>query len=218
MTTTATDRERLCRQAYLLALVTIGYNVLEGLVSVWFGASDEAFTLFGFGLDSFVEVISGIAVWHLVRRLRDAGSASPDPFERGALRITGGAFYLLAAGLVATAAVNVLEHHRPTTTFWGVVVSIVSIVFMGFLIRAKERVGRLLDSPAILADAACSRTCLYLSVVLLLASGGFAVTGIGSLDAIGTAAIAWFAFREGREAFGKAKGMACSCSGGCHSA
>ena len=57
------ENYRLYRQASLLAYVTIGYNMVEGLVSVWFGLDDETFALFGFGLDSFVEVISGIGIW-----------------------------------------------------------------------------------------------------------------------------------------------------------
>jgi len=87
---------------------------------------------------------------------------------------------------------------------------------MWLLIHYKTRIGRSLNSPAILADAACSRACVYLSVVLLVASFGYEMTSIASLDGIGAIIIAWFAWKEGREAFGKAKGLGCSCS--CRSA
>lgn len=73
---------------------------------------------------------------------------------------------------------------------WGIVVSIVSILFMWALIRGKVRVGRALDSAAILADAACSRACMYLSLALLVASLGYELAGIGSLDAVGAILIA----------------------------
>jgi divalent metal cation (Fe/Co/Zn/Cd) transporter len=212
------ENSRLYHRAGLLALITIGYNFLEGLVSIWFGLGDETFALFGFGLDSFVEVISGIGIWHMVRRQRATSGIAPDRFERRALRITGGAFSLLAIGLAATALVNVIQGNRPTSTFWGIVVALVSIVSMGLLIRAKVRVGTALASPAILADAACTRACLYLSVVLLAASAGYELTGIGWLDALGTLGIAAFAVKEGREAFGKAKGIACCCTGKCGTA
>jgi len=214
MTETAENR-RLYRRAGLLALITIGYNMAEGLVSVWLGLGDETFALFGFGLDSFVEVISGIGIWHMVRRQQAAAGGTPDRFERSALRITGGAFYLLAGGLTATALANVIRGSRPESTFWGIVVALVSIASMWVLIRAKVKVGTALASPAILADAACTRTCLYLSVILLAASAGYALTGIGWFDALGTLGIAWFSVQEGREAFGKAKGLACGCSGTC---
>ena len=207
--------DRFYRRAALLALVTIGYNIVEGVVSVWFGLGDETFALFGFGLDSFVEVISGVGIWHMVRRQRAAGEREPDRFERRALRITGGAFYLLAAGLSVTAVTTIYQQHRPTTTFWGIIVALVSIVSMWLLIRAKVRVGTALASPAILADAACTRACLYLSVVLLAASAGYELTGIGWFDALGTLGIAGFSVKEGREAFRKAKGLSCCCAGTC---
>jgi divalent metal cation (Fe/Co/Zn/Cd) transporter len=207
--------QALYRTAALLALVTIFYNLLEGVVSVWFGAEDETISLFGFGLDSFVEVISGIGIWHMVRRLAQGEHEDRDPFEVRALRITGGAFYLLAAGLALTALLSVLRQHHPETTRWGIIVSLVSIAAMWLLIHYKVKVGTALDSPAILADAACTRTCLQLSVVLLAASAGYALSGIGWLDAAGTLLIAILSLREGREAFDKARGIACSCSCSC---
>lgn len=210
------DRDRLLRRANALALVTIFYNVLEGLVSVGFGLEDETLALFGFGVDSFVEVISGVGIWHLLRRLRaHAGGEGADAFERTALRVTGSAFYLLAAGLAATAAASFLQGKAPESTFWGVVVSLVSIVTMWLLIRAKVAVGRALGSAAILADAACTRACLQLSFVLLAASVGYAATGLPHLDALGALLIAALALREGRESFAKARGEACSCGGAC---
>ena len=212
---TSQSTERLYATANLLAVVTIAYNIVEGVVSVWFGAADETLSLFGFGVDSFVEVISGIGIWHMVRRIRSNGGASRDEFERRALRITGWAFYVLTVGLILSAVASLVERHRPVSTFWGVVVSLVSIACMWALIRAKTSVGKALHSQAILADAACSRACLYLSLVLLAASAGYELTGIGSLDAIGALLIAWFSFREGREALQKAKGLACCCGGSC---
>jgi divalent metal cation (Fe/Co/Zn/Cd) transporter len=208
------EKARLYRMALLLAWITIFYNMAEGLVSISFGMEDETLALFGFGVDSFVEVVSGIGIWHMVRRIRRRPDDDPDPFERTALRITGGAFYLLTGGLVLTAAYNLLSGHRPETTFWGIVVSSISIVTMWLLIRAKVKVGRGLSSDAILADANCTKTCLYLSFVLLAASAGYELTGIGGLDAVGAAAIAVFAFREGREAFEKAEGKGCCCCEG----
>lgn len=203
--------DNLYRTASLLALITIGYNILEGVASVVMGASDETLSLFGFGLDSFVEVVSGVGIWHMMRRLQRGGEERRDEFERKALRITGGAFYLLTIGLIMTACLGIYERHKPETTFWGIVISLVSISSMWVLIHYKTKVGKSLGSAAILADAACSRACLFLSVVLLAASAGYAVTGIASLDSLGAVLIAWLSWREGREAFLKAKGVACSC-------
>ena len=207
--------QQLYRTATLLALITIFYNIAEGVVSIWFGAEDETIALFGFGLDSFVEVISGIGIWHMVRRLGKGDQESRDPFEKRALRITGGAFYLLAGGLLVSAVISILQGHHPATTRWGIIVSVLSIVAMQALLHYKVKVGTALSSPAILSDAACTRTCLQLSVVLLASSAGYALTGIGYLDAVGSLFIAILSIREGREAIQKARGLACSCAGIC---
>lgn len=205
----------LYARATWLAVFTIAYNLAEGLLSMWLGAADETLALFGFGVDSFIEVISAVGVWHMLRRIRANDGQTLDAFEQRALRITGGAFYLLTIGLIATAAASLYQQHQPETTIWGIVISLGSISFMWYLIAQKTKVGRALSSPAILADAACSKACLYLSLVLLLSSLSYELTGIGSLDAIGALLIAWLSWREGREAFDKANGLACSCSGGC---
>jgi divalent metal cation (Fe/Co/Zn/Cd) transporter len=206
-------RARLYARATLLAGVTIGYNIVEGLVSVFFGLADDTVALFGFGLDSFVEVISGVGIWHMMRRLRaSAGGEGADGFEKTALRVTGGAFYLLTGGLVLTAAWNLVAGRAPETTFWGIVVAAVSIVTMWLLIRLKMSVGRALGSAAIVADAACTRACLALSFVLLAASLGYEATGLRHIDTLGALAIAWFSWREGREAFTKARTGTCSCA------
>ena len=85
--------------ALWLALFTIFYNLAEGLVSIYFGVQDEALTLFGFGIDSFIEVLSGVGILVMVTRIRRNPGTPRSQFERTALRITGTSFYLLSAGL-----------------------------------------------------------------------------------------------------------------------
>ena len=213
----APNRSKLYAWASTLALITIFYNIAEGLLSVFFGLEDESMSLFGFGLDSFVEVVSGIGIWHMIRRIRKNGGENPDKFEKRALTITGTAFYVLTAGLAVTALADLYRGHKPESTFWGIVISLVSILSMWLLIRAKVKVGKGLNSPAILADAACSRACLQLSVVLLIASAGYKLTGIGGLDSLGALVIGGLCFREGKEAFEKTRAgsFACTCGGKC---
>lgn len=208
-------KEQLYIRANYLALFTIIYNLVEGIIAVWLGTSDETLALFGFGVDSFIEVISAIGVWHMLRRIKANDGETRDEFEQRALRITGVAFYILSAGLLLTAGINLYQGHKPETTLWGVVISLISISFMWYLIHQKTKVGTALNSPAILADAACSRACVYMSVVLMISSFGYELTGLGSLDAIGAILISWLTFKEGRESFEKARGMDCSCSCSC---
>jgi divalent metal cation (Fe/Co/Zn/Cd) transporter len=209
------EKESLYRWAYTLAVITIFYNILEGLVSIYFGIEDETLALFGFGLDSFVEVISGVGIWHMIRRIRRNYDANPDHFEKQALKITGTAFYILSIGLIATALINIYQGHKPESTFWGIVISLISIVTMWLLIYYKTKVGKQLHSQAIIADANCTKACLYLSLVLLLSSGGYALTGIGWLDSLGAILIAGLSFKEGRESYQKAEGLSCSCQDNC---
>lgn len=202
----------LYKLAFILAYITIFYNLLEGLVSIFFGLEDETLSLFGFGVDSFVEVISGVGIWHMLTRIKNNGDENRDEFEKTALKITGTAFCLLVVGLTITAVYNFVIDHKPETTLWGIIISIISIGTMTLLINYKLNVGKALNSKALIADANCTKTCLYLSIVLLASSIGYELTGIGGIDSLGAVTIAWFSFKEGKEAFEKAKtGKECSC-------
>jgi divalent metal cation (Fe/Co/Zn/Cd) transporter len=204
---------KLLRIALVLSLITIVYNLLEGIISVYFGIGDETLALLGFGVDSFVEVISGIGIAHMVIRMRKANVETRDRFEITALRITGFSFYLLTVGLIAGSAINIVNNSKPVTTIPGIIISGISILTMYFLMTYKLKIGKALKSEAIISDAHCTRTCFYLSIILLFASGLYEIFNIGYIDILGSLGIAWFAFKEGREAFEKArsKSIACKC-------
>jgi divalent metal cation (Fe/Co/Zn/Cd) transporter len=202
----ARTKEENYGKALGLAVFTIVFNVAEGLVSTYFGYEDGSLSLFGFGIDSFIEVVSGLGIAHMIVRTRRRPDSSADVFERTALRVTGSSFYGLTVGLFAMSLYNALSGHRPTTTLWGVIVSMVSIAVMWMLVRAKRNVGRELHSEAIIADAECTRVCIYMSIVLLAASAVYELTRIAYVDVVGTLGLAYFSFTEGRECFEKAKG------------
>lgn len=203
--------DKLWNRAMLLAVITVCYNIIEGLVSVIFGFTDETLSLFGFGLDSFVEVASGIGIMHMIIRIKNNGSTK-DTFEKNALIITGTSFYILAFGLVITSIYNIYVGSKPVSTLWGIIISAISILSMLFLMKAKINVGRKLDSDAIIADANCTKTCLYLSVILLVSSLLFEIFKIGYFDSIGAIGLAYYSYKEGKEAIEKSKGNTCSCS------
>ena len=206
-----TTFERYYRYALWLGFFTVFYNLLEGLVSIFFGVHDEALTLFGFGMDSFIEVMSGIGIVAMVYRIRQHPNTVRSQFERTALRITGMSFFLLATGLAGTAIYNVVIDHKPETTLPGLIISLVSIAMMWALVSAKRKVGRVLDSASILADANCTLVCIYMSLILLAASLVYELTGVGFVDSIGALGLIYFSFNEGRESFKRAKGMECDC-------
>ena len=199
--------------ALILAVVTIVYNLIEGGLSTYFGTADETLALLGFGVDSFVEVISGIGIAHMIFRIRSNPDSSIDSFEERALRITGVAFYILTIGLLAGAIISIISQATPSTTRVGIIISVVSILTMYILYRQKLRIGRELNSEPIISDANCTRTCFYLSFILLGSSLAYELLRIPFIDAIGSLGIAWYAFREGKEAFEKARNrtLACEC-------
>lgn len=202
------NADRYFKLALWLGCFTIFYNLIEGLVSVFFGARGEALTLFGFGLDSFIEVVSGIGIVVMVLRIRRNPDTPRKPFENAALRITGFGFYLLSIGLAVTAIYNLVIGHKPETTLPGMIISVISIAIMTALVIAKRRVGSTLHSEPILEDANCSLVCIYMSLVLLAASLIFRLTGFGMVDSIGALGLIYFSFHEGHESFLKAKGIA----------
>jgi divalent metal cation (Fe/Co/Zn/Cd) transporter len=206
-TLTQSNINKYWSYALWLALFTIVYNLAEGLVSVFFGVSDETLTLFGFGVDSFIEVMSGIGILAMVLRIRQNPETPRSQFERTALRVTGTSFYLLAVGLGATAIYNLFTAHKPTTTFPGLIISVISIAAMWALVLGKRKVGNALNSSPILADANCTMVCIYMSIVLLAASLIYQFTGFGFVDSIGALGLIYFSYNEGKESFEKAAGL-----------
>ena len=199
------DSNKLLKWALFLSIFTIFYNLAEGIVSVFFGAKDGTLALLGFGIDSFVEVISGIGILHMVFRMKYSKVVTQDKFEKTALRITGYSFYLLTIGLIAASVINLIEGIKPHTTFAGIIISLISIITMYWLMKSKLNVGQKLNSDAIIADANCTKTCFYLSFILLGASLLYELFGIGFVDVLGSLGIAYYAFKEGKESLDKAK-------------
>ena len=183
---------------------------------MFFGYEDETLALFGFGIDSFIEVISGIGIAIMITRIKRNPHSSKSRFEINALRITGVSFYLLTVGLIVGIVLNIITDHKPETTLWGVIISSISILVMAWLVFAKKKVGKKLKSEPIIADANCTKICVYMSIVLLVSSLIYEFTGFQYADVIGTAGLVYFSFTEGKEAFEKAKGKTCNCTDSCN--
>ena len=201
----------LYNKAYHLSYFTIFYNIAEGVVSMFLGYKDETLTLFGFGADSFIEVISGIGIAIMIVRIRKNPESPKSTYEIKALKITGAAFFLLSAGLLVGIALNLINSHKPETTLWGVIISLISLAVMYWLYNAKKKTAKLLNSHPIISDANCTRICIYMSLVLLASSLIYELTGFAYADAIGTAGLIYFSITEGKEAFEKARGKNCEC-------
>ena len=207
----ANDLTRYYRIALWLGFFTVIYNLLEGVVSVAFGWQDETLALFGFGVDSFIECLSGLGIVAMILRIQYNPDSPKGSIEKTALRITGVSFYLLAIGLFITALFNLYSGHKPQTTLSGLVISLISIAVMWALVWGKRRVGKRLNSAPILADANCTKVCIYMSLVLLATSAIYQLTGFGYADSLGALGLIYFAVNEGRESFEKADSVDCTC-------
>ncbi len=194
-----------------LSLFTIVYNIAEGLISTMIGYSDESLTLFGFGVDSFIETISGIGIAAMIFRIANNPLSKKGPFEITALKITGWSFYILSGGLLISAIFSVMQNRQPESTFWGVIISLISIIAMLILVYYKKKVGKQLDSKAIIADANCNVVCIYMSITLLASSFLFETFHIPYIDAAGAIGIVYFSIKEGRECFEKAESLSDTC-------
>ncbi|PGH40051.1 MAG: hypothetical protein CRN43_05415 [Candidatus Nephrothrix sp. EaCA] len=196
---------------FLLSIFTVVYNLAEGFVSAWLGFEDDALALFGFGADSFAEMISGVGVMMMTLRIWNNPESGRSKFEKTALQITGYCFYLLVIGLVFSSGAAIFVGEKPTSTFWGIVISSVSIIIMTWLLWAKKRAGVRLQSKAVLADANCTKVCIYMSLVLLASSAVYELFHFQYADALGALGLAYLSYKEGKECFEAVKGNHCDC-------
>jgi hypothetical protein len=191
----------LTRRGLRLAWFTIGYNVVEGVLAVAAGAVAGLVSLVGFGVDSGIESISAILVAsRLSARLRH--DSIDEAKERRALRLVAVTFFLLAGYVTIEGVRDLLSGEVPDNSALGVVVLMASLVVMPLLARAKRRVGTALGGdPLIMADAAETMICVWLSVSTLAGLVLFQLTGAAWLDPVAGFVIAAFAVHEGIEAW-----------------
>jgi len=161
----AIDRQQIAQRGKRLEYFTIAWNTLEGLVAVLAGAVAGSISLVGFGIDSFIEVTSGVTL--LWRMSVDADVHRRERNERLALRIVGVCFVALAAYIGYEAIADLIGTKEPAASLAGIILAIVSLIVMPLLSRAKRRVGAALGSAAMHADAKQTEFCTYISAILL---------------------------------------------------
>ena len=191
-----------CVAGCSLEYLTVGWNVVEGLVAVGAALAAGSVALLGFGLDSFVETISGLVlVWRLRAELGGTlDEAAVESVERRAERLVGVSFLLLAAYITFDAVTTLVAQEKPEASPVGIALTAVSIGVMLWLARAKHRVAATLGSRALAADAEQTQACWYLSVVVLVGIGLNAALGWWWADPVAALGVAVLLLREGLEA------------------
>ena len=158
-------RTTLVHRAKLLENLTIGFNVIEGTASVAAGVFVNSIVLVGFGVDSFIEVASGVAV--LWRMTHDAEPIAREQADRISLRFIGGCFLVLAI-YITYDAVSTLAHKKaPEESLMGIIIACLSLIVMPLLAWSKRKVAAQLNSGAMTADAKQTMLCSYLAAILL---------------------------------------------------
>lgn len=200
------------RLGIAVEVVTILWMLAEALVALIAGFAAHSASLESFGLDSVIELVSGgVLLWRLLAEQGGRAGETLERVERRASRIVGLALYALAAYILLNAAFSLLTRAHPDESWAGLALALAAAVVMPILWRVKLRVARRIESAALRADAACSVTCAYMSLVLLLGLALTRVFGWWWADALASLGLLYFVIREGHEALEEAKGHACAC-------
>lgn len=189
--------------ALKLSYITVAYNVLEGLLSVLFAVLAGSPALLGFGIDSFVESLSGLVmVWRFSQHAED------EHREQTAIRLIGISLLILAVYVAYDAAAALYYREPPERSFVGIIVAAISLVTMPTLYVLKRRTATALHSRSLATDAKQTLACAVLSVALLIGTGLNYTTGYWQADPIAGLVIAAYLIREGYMAW-KERGLCC---------
>lgn len=181
------SREEIAKKyrfGLLLSYITVGYNVIEGIISVIIGTATGSVALVGFGLDSFIESISGsVMVW----RLSKHGKISHEEEERveeKAANLVGVTFFILAAYVLYEAVKSLLESEPATPSLFGIVIAILSLIVMPGLAYFKNKTGKEIGSHSLVADSKQTIICVLMSVALFIGLAANYLFGIWWLDPV----------------------------------
>lgn len=200
--TLSIPRGSLLRRGLRLEYLTVGWNLVEGVVAIAAAVAAGSVALLGFGIDSFVESASGsVLIWRLVAERHAAEGDDIERIERRAQKLVAMSLFGLAAWIAVDAMLALLRNEQPDPSGIGIGVTALSISVMWWLARAKRRVAIALGSRAMEADAFQTTACWWLSIIVL---GGItlnAAFGWWWADPVAGLGMTIFLIAEGREAW-----------------
>ncbi|MFC1965687.1 cation diffusion facilitator family transporter [Chloroflexota bacterium] len=201
MSTSDGMSSKLSRRALLLSYFTVGYNVLEGVVSIAAGALAGSIALIGFGLDSFVESLScGVMIWRF-RKHGKVTKEEEEDIERKATKLVGCTFFILAIYILYESIDKLISKEAPEPSLFGIIIAIVSLIVMPILFYKKYQTGIALGSRSLVADSKETLACMFLSLTLLLGLGAYYLFGLWQADPIVGLIVVAFLVWEGYETF-----------------
>jgi divalent metal cation (Fe/Co/Zn/Cd) transporter len=200
----------LHRRALLLSYFTVGYNVLEGAVSLVAGHLAGSIALVGFGLDSLVESLSGgVMIWRFTRQA-ELSSDEEAARERKAVKIIGYTFLVLGAYVLYESLEKLYFREIPAPSILGMIIALISLIVMPALFGLKYRTGKSMNSRSLMADARQTLACAFLSLALLVGLGLNYLFGLWQADPLIGLVIVVFLVKEGWTTL--REGKLCSCA------
>jgi divalent metal cation (Fe/Co/Zn/Cd) transporter len=203
-TSVAGDRPGLLRRALRLEYLTVGWNIVEGVIAIAAAMASGSVALLGFGIDSFVESASGsVMIWRLLaeRNADEDDEERIEHVERRAQKLVAGSLILLAVYIAWDSITSLIAGERPEPSLVGILLAIASLTVMWWLAREKRRVGTALGSRAMTADAFQTDACFWLSLFLLVGIGANALFGWWWADPLAALAMTFFIGKEALEAW-----------------
>lgn len=187
----------LHRKALLLSYFTVGYNILEGIVSILAGLLANSIALVGFGLDSFVESLSGgVMIWRFGKH-EEMSEEEEERIEAKAVRLIAYTFFILGVYVLYESVKKLYLQEMPDPSLFGIIIAIVSIIVMPVLFYMKYRTGKTINSRSLVADSKQTLVCCILSVALLIGLGLNYLYGFWQADPIVGLVTVFFLVREG---------------------
>lgn len=207
-----TQRQTAVKKGRSLEYLTVGWNSLEAVIAIAAGLLAGSVALVGFGFDSVIESLSGVALlWRLHRDSEEKREHS----EALALKLVGWSFLILAAYVAFDAGKSLWYREEPQASPLGIAIAALSIVVMPILARAKRGVAADIESRALEADARQTDICVYLSFILLAGLGLNWAFGLWWADPVAALVMLPIIVKEG---LGALRGESCGCSdSSCHS-
>lgn len=188
------------KKALLSEYFTVGWNVIEGIIAIVAGVVAGSIALVGFGLDSYIEVASGLVLIWRLRKHGFSDEEEEEAAEKRAILFVGVTFFVLAAYVVYESGKKLIYHEHPEESLVGIILAVVSLVVMPILAWYKKKLALEIHSRALRADALETLACSYLSLTLLLGLGANALFGWWWADPIAALAMVYFLIKEGTEA------------------
>lgn len=202
-----TAQQTAFHQGLRLEYFSVAWMVFEFGVGLTSGIRAGSILLIAFGLDSFLELISGgTLIWRLRKSVaQTAGAAEIARAERRSSLVVGTILLLLAVYVTGVSGYHLVTHQTADTSWSGMAIAVASVILMPLLTVGKRRIGRTIHSAALIEDGMCNVTCAYMAATVLIGALLTAAFGWWWADSVAALILVYFIASEGVEAVWNAR-------------